>query len=64
MKKELIKLVGYKFWANEITFSALFDVSDAEFCKQRDTNFKDIPSTPNHVYVVDEIFKSHLLNKK
>lgn len=64
MTNELLKLVKYKYWANEITFSALFDVSDAELCKQRDTNFKNIPSTLNHVYVVDDIFKSHLSNKK
>jgi uncharacterized damage-inducible protein DinB len=64
MLNELLKLVKYKFWANEITFAALFDVSDAELCQQRDTNFKNIPSTLNHVYVVDDIFRSHLLNKK
>jgi len=64
MLNELLKLVRYKSWANEITFSLLSDVSDAELCKQRDTNFKNILSTLNHVYVVDSIFKSHLLDEK
>lgn len=58
---ELLKLVKYKSWANEVTFSALSKISDVEFFKPRDTNFKNIPSTLNHVYVVDDIFKSHLL---
>lgn len=64
MLNELLKLVKYKYWANEITFSVLSEVSDVELCKQRETNFKNIPSTLNHVYVVDDIFKSHLSDEK
>jgi uncharacterized damage-inducible protein DinB len=63
MLNEILKLVKYKFWANQITFSALSEASDTELFKERDTNFKNIPSTLNHVYVVDDIFKSHLLNE-
>ena len=61
MLNELLKLVNYKSWANEVTFSALSKISDVELFKPRDTNFKNIPSTLNHAYVVDDIFKSHLL---
>lgn len=61
MLNELVKLAKYKSWANEITYLALSEISDAELFKPRLTNFKNISSTMNHVYVVDDIFKSHLL---
>ena len=63
MLEELLKLVKYKSWANEITFSSLSKVADTELHKQRETNFKNIPSTLNHVYIVDDIFKAHLLGE-
>lgn len=61
MLNELLKLVEYKSWANEVTYLSLSEISDAELSKPRQTNFKNISSTMNHVYVVDDIFKSHLL---
>jgi uncharacterized damage-inducible protein DinB len=61
MLNEMLKLLKYKSWANELTFTALSEVADADLYKQRQTNFNTIPSTLNHVYVVDDIFKSHLL---
>ena len=64
MKSELLKLLDYKAWANHLTFSALSGVSDDELSKERETNFKTIPATLNHVYVVDDIFKAHLLGKQ
>lgn len=60
IKTELAKLTRYKSWANDITFSALSNVSQEELYKERPTNFSTIVSTLNHVYVVDDIFKSHL----
>ena len=63
MLDELLKFVKYKVWANEVTFSALSKISNAELYKTRDTNFKNILSTLNYVYVVDDIFKSHLLGE-
>jgi uncharacterized damage-inducible protein DinB len=53
-------LLMYKSWANEITFSSLASLPDTELYKERKTNFKNIVSTLNHVYVVDDIFKCHL----
>jgi uncharacterized damage-inducible protein DinB len=53
----------YKSWANEITFSSLKILPDIELYKKRKTNFKNIVSTLNHVYVVDDIFKAHLRNE-
>jgi len=64
MLGELLKLIKYKAWANEITFSALSKISCVELYKKRDTNFESISSTLNHVYVVDDIFKSHLQSKE
>jgi uncharacterized damage-inducible protein DinB len=53
-------LLKYKAWANEVTFLSLMNLPDNELYKARKTNFKNIISTLNHVYVVDDIFKAHL----
>jgi len=50
----------YKAWANKITFSSLVDLPGSEIYKERETNFKNIASTLNHVYTVDDIFRAHL----
>ncbi len=63
MKTELLKLLGYKSWANKLTLSSLSGLPNTELCKKRATNFGNIPSTLNHVYVVDDIFKAHLLGE-
>ena len=60
LKRELLKLIEYKSWANEMTFSSLSHLPESALYKERKTNFKTIVSTLNHVYVVDDIFKSHL----
>jgi len=60
LKKELSKLIAYKQWANQLTFESLSHLPDSELYKERETNFKTIVSTLNHVYVVDDIFKAHL----
>ena len=53
-------LLGYKAWADEITFESLKDVPDSELFKDRKTTFKNIVYTLNHIYVIDDIFKAHL----
>ncbi|EGG94088.1 DinB [gamma proteobacterium IMCC1989] len=60
LKKELLKFLNYKKWANNITFESLSSLPESELYKERETNFKTIVSTLNHVYVVDDIFKAHL----
>ena len=60
LQKELSKLIDYKRWANQLTFESLSHLSESELYKERETNFKTIVSTLNHVYVVDDIFKAHL----
>ena len=53
-------LASYKLWANKITFSAVKELPESEVIKERKTNFKNMLSTLNHVYVIDSIFKAHL----
>jgi uncharacterized damage-inducible protein DinB len=64
MLDTLLKLVNYKSWANDLTFTHLAKLPDSELYKTRQTNFVDIVSTLNHVYVVDDIFKAHLTDSK
>lgn len=61
--KILKRLTGYKAWANEITFSAVKALPKGEATKQRQTRYKNMIYTLNHVYVIDCIFKAHLENK-
>jgi len=60
MLETLKMFTQYKRWANKTSYNALAQVGDEELHKQRQTNFKTIISTLNHVYVVDDIFKAHL----
>ena len=59
---ETIKiLTKYKAWANELTFSAVHDLPDGEATKNRQTRFGNMVHTLNHVYVIDDIFKAHII---
>ena len=53
-------MIGYKSWADQITWQAITLLPDSELNKQRQTCFGTILSTLNHIYVVDDIFKAHL----
>lgn len=57
-------LTRYKAWANEITFKTALALPEEEIIKERQTNFKTIVHTLNHVYVVDDIFRAHLTGQK
>jgi uncharacterized damage-inducible protein DinB len=63
MSLDILTLVNYKAWANELTFSTVHDLPDGEATKQRQTRFGNIVHTLNHVYVIDDIFKAHLEGK-
>ena len=56
-------LTNYKAWADELTYNAVARLPYDELTKIRETNFKTILHTLNHVYVVDDIFKAHLTGK-
>lgn len=67
MKKHnstLIMLMNYKIWADEITYNSALKLPEHEITKIRASNFKTIISTLNHIYVVEDIFKAHLIGGK
>ena len=53
-------LTRYKAWANDLVFGAVSALPAEEIVKERQTLFKSMLMTLNHVYVVDDIFKAHL----
>ncbi|VEP14296.1 Uncharacterized damage-inducible protein DinB (Forms a four-helix bundle) [Hyella patelloides LEGE 07179] len=63
LTESIKRLTGYKAWANEIIFSAVKSLPQSEVTKERETRYKNIIHTLNHVYVIDCIFKAHLENK-
>ncbi len=60
LKPHIRKQLRYKKWANQVSFGALKSIPVSELQKQRETTFGNILFTLNHIYVVDDIFKSHL----
>ena len=56
-------LTRYKAWADDITFSAVSTLPNGEATKHRNTRFGNMVHTLNHVYVIDAIFKAHLLGQ-
>ena len=53
-------LTRYKAWANARAFNTVLQLPLDELLKERQTHFKTILHTLNHVYVIDDIFKAHL----
>lgn len=58
--KTLQSLFAQKYWANNELFNALDAVTDAQHAAAVHTATR----TLNHIYVVDRIFKAHLLAEK
>jgi uncharacterized damage-inducible protein DinB len=59
---ETIKiLTKYKAWANELTFSSVHELPEGEATKRRQTRFGNMVHTLNHAYVIDDVFKAHIL---
>ena len=56
-------LTKYKAWADELTFSAVSELPKGEATKKRQTRFSTMVHTLNHVYVIDDVFKAHILGK-
>lgn len=57
-------LVRYKAWASDIAYDTVSRLPEAELTKERPTTFKTILHTLNHIYVVEDIFRSHLEGRK
>ena len=55
--------VQYKAWADEVTFETLSEFPQGELYKERSSYFKTIIATLSHIYVVDDIFKAHLIGQ-
>ena len=57
---QLTMLTGYKFWADELIYSALRALPEGEATKERATRFGSMLHTLNHIHVIDRIFQAHL----
>lgn len=56
-------LVDYKAWADGLTLEAVAALPAAEVHRERLTLFRSIIGTLNHSYVVDLIWRAHLLGE-
>lgn len=57
-------LLRYKAWAEGIAYDAVFSIPLDEALRARPTPFGNIVMTLNHIYVVDDIFRHHLLGRR
>jgi uncharacterized damage-inducible protein DinB len=57
------KLTRYKAWANKRTITYLLGLPEGEVERPRSTHFGSILHTLQHSYIVDDIFRAHLLAK-
>ena len=53
-------LTRYNAWANTVFFDAVRALPEGEATKPRQTLFKNIVHTLNHIYVIDHMFQAHL----
>ena len=53
-------MAAYKAWASDVVFSVVAALPEGEAVKPRQTLFKNMVHTLNHLYVVDQIFQAHL----
>lgn len=58
------RMVHYMAWANDITLNNASQLSRDEIHAPRDTLFKSIAGTFDHILVVEEIFLAHLEGRK
>ena len=53
-------LARYNAWGNKLMFDAVAALPPGEATKQRQTLFKNMVHTLNHIYVIDVIWQAHL----
>jgi len=53
-------MIAYKAWASEAIYSIVAALPEGEAVRPRQTRFKNMVHTLNHLYVVDSIFRAHL----
>lgn len=60
-KSGLLFLAQYNAWCSEETSMALSRLPENELFKERLSVFKNMVLTYHHIYLIDDIFRSHLL---
>jgi uncharacterized damage-inducible protein DinB len=53
-------LTRYNAWADEVIFAAVAKLPAGEATKPRQSIFKDMLHTLNHIYVIDRVFQAHV----
>jgi len=53
-------LARYNAWANELLYEAVAALPEGEATKPRQSVFRSIVHTLNHIYVIERIFQAHL----
>ena len=53
-------LTRYNAWADEVIFEAVAKLPAGEATKPRQSIFKDMLHTLNHIYVIDRVFQAHV----
>lgn len=53
-------LARYKAWATELIFGAVAALPAGEAAKPRQSVFRSMLHTLNHIYVIDRVFQAHL----
>jgi uncharacterized damage-inducible protein DinB len=61
MKHHIQNLTLYKAWANERLFAMVSNLPAGEAVLERQTRYRNMVHTLNHVFVIDSVFKAHLL---
>ena len=56
-------MTRYKAWSDGVLFSMLRELPHDELVKPRPTRFGNMLHTMNHVFVIDCVFKAHLLGE-
>lgn len=60
---DLATLALYKSWANVSVFATVLALPNSVVVEERPTRWQSIVHTLNHVHVIDEIFRAHLLGE-
>lgn len=56
-------MLAYKRWANRVVYGSLEGLAAEELIKPRPTAFGNILGTLHHVFIVDDIFRHHLMGR-
>jgi uncharacterized damage-inducible protein DinB len=57
-------MTRYNAWANRLIFDAVAALPAGEATKERQTLFKNMVNTLNHLYVVDLVWQAHLQGRE